>query len=77
MIQHALSTKGTYSILQKTAGSGLLNFILHTQKDIVPHLCNPVRYQRNRHLSIDANTRRALEIIKWVLYSTVKLYWFS
>ena len=48
------------------AGVGLLHFILHTQKDIVPHLSNPVRYQRDHHLSIDANTRRSLEIIKLV-----------
>ena len=53
------------------AGVGLLHFIVHTQKDIVPHLCKPVRYQRDRHLSIDANTRRSLEIIKWVTYSYI------
>lgn len=55
----------TIFVSQKMAGSGLLNFIVHTQKHIVPHLSNPVRYHRNRHLSIDANTRRALEIIKY------------
>lgn len=53
------------STLQLSAAYGLLHFVMHTQRSILPYMATPSQYSRHHHMAIDANTRRALELVRY------------
>ena len=50
---------------QLSAAFGLLRFVMHTQRSVVPYLTTPSHYSHKHHMAIDANTRRALELVRY------------
>lgn len=50
--------------VQLRAVYALLRFVLYTQKAKVPYLAPPTHYSHQHHMTIDANTRQALELVR-------------
>jgi DNA mismatch repair ATPase MutS len=61
---------GEFSALEISAASALLHFVMHTQRSVIPFLSPPSRFSHHQHMAIDANTRRALEIVRSVYTCT-------
>ena len=56
-------SKDGYSSLESQASLSILNYIRHTQRSLVPFLRPPLRYSHTNHVTIDARTRRSLELV--------------
>ena len=51
-------------LLQVSAAHALLRFIMHTQRGVVPYLSSPAPFSHGRHMAINSDTRRALELVR-------------
>ena len=62
---YAYGIWNTHPIIpQRTAANVVLKFVRHTQKTMVPHISRPSRFTPSSHLSIDASSRRNLELLQ-------------
>ncbi|XP_003389234.2 PREDICTED: uncharacterized protein LOC100634951 [Amphimedon queenslandica] len=63
-------SKDGYSSLESQASLSILNYIRHTQRSLVPFLRPPLHYSHTNHVTIDARTRRSLELVTPLLANT-------
>lgn len=61
---HTLEAFGAFTRAELTAAGVLLEYIFLTQKGNLPNLKKPTRLNEERLMSIDASTRRSLELFK-------------
>jgi DNA mismatch repair protein MutS len=72
-----LSDTGELSALERTAAGVVLRFVQHTQKTLAPHISQPSRFTPSAHLSIDASSRRNLELFLPAVGNTKKATLFG